>query len=306
MSEPMSNHEIEDVLSSIRRLVSEDLRPAAPRPAAAVVDSKLILTPALRVVAAEPLPEVPIAPLTRDGFEILPGPRLAVVDPVPVDPPAVDTAPADPEPADPAVAGFGQWPDTEEEVEAAPAVIDWEGDIWGVEPDTTPALSDDLTEDALSVPAQVFGADRASVTPDEAPMWSDVSDQTPVWDDATPDAWVAEEPIPFVAHPRKPAAANPLAQAWADRAEAAVRAELQEATETKLADANPADMAGGLFATDPVGLDAIQFDEETLREIVRDIIREELAGTLGERITRNVRKLVRVEINRALATRNVE
>lgn len=298
MSEPMSNHEIEDVLSSIRRLVSEDLRPAVPRPAAAVVDSKLILTPALRVVAADPLPEVPLAPLTRDGFEILPGPRLAVVDPVPVDPPAVD--------ADPALAEFGQWPDTEEEVEAAPAVIDWEGDIWGVEPDTTPALSDDLTEDVLSVPAQGFGAASASVAPDEAPMWSDASDQTPVWDDATPDAWVAEEPIPFVAHPRKPAAANPLAQAWADRAEAAVRAELQEATEAKLADANLSDMAGGLFAADPVGLDAIQFDEETLREIVRDIIREELAGTLGERITRNVRKLVRVEINRALATRSVE
>ena len=51
MSEPMSSTEIEDVLSSIRRLVSDDLRPA---PRAATVASegngKLILTPALRVV----------------------------------------------------------------------------------------------------------------------------------------------------------------------------------------------------------------------------------------------------------------
>ncbi len=31
MSEPLTSHEIEDVLSSIRRLVSEDLRPAAAR-----------------------------------------------------------------------------------------------------------------------------------------------------------------------------------------------------------------------------------------------------------------------------------
>ncbi|MDP4033971.1 MAG: hypothetical protein Q8P60_14170, partial [Pseudorhodobacter sp.] len=54
----MSNHEIEDVLSSIRRLVSEDLRPA-PRPpeaeAGAGAADKLLLTPALRVVTA---PEV--------------------------------------------------------------------------------------------------------------------------------------------------------------------------------------------------------------------------------------------------------
>lgn len=64
MSEPMSNHEIEDVLSSIRRLVSEDLRPA-PRPAEAEAkpEDKLMLTPALRVVAVpdEPAPAAPVA-----------------------------------------------------------------------------------------------------------------------------------------------------------------------------------------------------------------------------------------------------
>lgn len=63
MSEPLSSTEIEDVLSSIRRLVSEDMRPlaraepsiAAARSAAfADVGEKLILTPALRVVEAEP------------------------------------------------------------------------------------------------------------------------------------------------------------------------------------------------------------------------------------------------------------
>ena len=43
-----------------------------------------------------------------------------------------------------------------------------------------------------------------------------------------------------------------------------------------------------------------------LRDIVRDIIREELHGALGERITRNVRKLVRAEINRAMTTRDLE
>jgi hypothetical protein len=46
--------------------------------------------------------------------------------------------------------------------------------------------------------------------------------------------------------------------------------------------------------------------EDLLREIVRDMIRDELQGNLGERITRNVRKLVRAEINRALESRDFE
>lgn len=42
-------------------------------------------------------------------------------------------------------------------------------------------------------------------------------------------------------------------------------------------------------------------DEDALRDLVAEIVREELAGALGERITRNVRKLVRREIMRALS-----
>lgn len=57
---------------------------------------------------------------------------------------------------------------------------------------------------------------------------------------------------------------------------------------------------------DPLGDDAAILDEEALRDLVTDIVREELQGALGERITRNVRKLVRREINRALATQELE
>jgi len=46
-------------------------------------------------------------------------------------------------------------------------------------------------------------------------------------------------------------------------------------------------------------------DEEMLREMVSEIVRRELQGSLGERITRNVRKLVRREIYRALETRDL-
>ena len=53
MSESMTVVEIEDVLSSIRRLVSEDLRPTHRLVSAALQKgaSKLILTPALRIVS---------------------------------------------------------------------------------------------------------------------------------------------------------------------------------------------------------------------------------------------------------------
>ena len=47
-------------------------------------------------------------------------------------------------------------------------------------------------------------------------------------------------------------------------------------------------------------------DEDTLREMVAEIVRRELQGSLGERITRNVRKLVRREIHRALAARELD
>ncbi|NVK15256.1 MAG: hypothetical protein HWE35_13895 [Rhodobacteraceae bacterium] len=46
-------------------------------------------------------------------------------------------------------------------------------------------------------------------------------------------------------------------------------------------------------------------DEDALRDLVASIVREELQGPLGERITRNVRKLVRREIQRALAAHDL-
>ncbi len=47
-------------------------------------------------------------------------------------------------------------------------------------------------------------------------------------------------------------------------------------------------------------------DEETLREIIVEVVREELQGVLGQRITRNVRKMVRREVRLALAAEDLE
>ena len=50
-------------------------------------------------------------------------------------------------------------------------------------------------------------------------------------------------------------------------------------------------------AGDDLGL----IDEEALRDLIAQVVREELQGVLGQRITRNVRKMVRREIRLALA-----
>lgn len=87
MSERLNSVDIEDVLSSIRRLVSDDLRPAAKGtvPPAAPVEppqaDKLILTPALRIA---PEPDEP-APMAE--------PEAA---PAPLQPPVQEAAPAEP------------------------------------------------------------------------------------------------------------------------------------------------------------------------------------------------------------------
>ena len=54
-----------------------------------------------------------------------------------------------------------------------------------------------------------------------------------------------------------------------------------------------------------LGGDEQVIDEAVLRDLVSEIVREELQGALGERITRNVRKLVRREIHRALTAQDL-
>jgi hypothetical protein len=62
----------------------------------------------------------------------------------------------------------------------------------------------------------------------------------------------------------------------------------------------PAMPEGELAAAVSLGI-----SEKDLRALVVEIIHDELGGDLGERITRNVRKLVRSEINRVLTSREM-
>ena len=61
---------------------------------------------------------------------------------------------------------------------------------------------------------------------------------------------------------------------------------------------------------EPVAQAAVEgfdgLDEDYLRGLIREVLREELQGQMGERITRNLRKLVRREIQRAFASDQFE
>lgn len=264
MSEPLSSTEIEDVLSSIRRLVSDDMRPT-PK-VAAVAGDKLILTPALRVVqaeaevseaVAEPVPMFVAVPRSN----LMDAPRGGLGDVVASVGAAVDASPDD-------------W--EAETGDAAP-----QPDIVAANPWSLPA--DDVLDDAEK-PLTAAEDDAAPHDHFEYHA-AETAAQTPAWaqeDELAQDdeAEAAAAPLQGTVEP------DPV---WADAAEASVLAALAEP------DADEAAFDQGM-----------RFDEDVLRELVRDMLREELAGKMGERITRNIRKLVRAEIARALAAQEFE
>ena len=273
MSEAMSSVEIEDVLSSIRRLVSEDLRPAprpAPLPTAAPkADEKLLLTPAFRVVADRDLK--PAEPALRPAAL----PRLHLgTGPMGDDPFGILQRAVE--------AQDNEW---ESEVgDPAPLVanMEWTEDGWAAVEDVLPAVA-----------APAFAAPAAAAPAFAAPAFAAAPAVRP-WAQTESDA-EDEAAAPAIAPADPEPAAGPNDD-WADRAEAEAVAELRAADPTA---ADPTAAGAPLF-------DDLTFDEQVLRDLVRDLIREELQGALGERITRNVRKLVRAEIARAIATRDLD
>jgi hypothetical protein len=275
MSEPLSSTEIEDVLSSIRRLVSDDMRPT-PKLAAAAGD-KLILTPALRVVQTEaevpePLAAAVAAPLPMfvavPRTNLMDAPRSGLGDVVASVGAAVDASSDD-------------W--EAETGDCAP-----QPDMGLVNPWSLPA-DDVLVDEPLasdeddSEPQDHFEYHAAeAAAPAQTPAWAQEDE---IAQDDEAEATTA--PLHGTVEP------DPV---WADAAEASVLAALAK---PDAADDDAADDDGAFDQ-------AMRFDEDVLRELVRDMLREELAGKMGERITRNIRKLVRAEIARALAAQEFE
>jgi hypothetical protein len=314
MSEPLSSTEIEDVLSSIRRLVSDDMRPV-PRPAAsapatgAVAGDKLILTPALRVV--ETKAETPVRPS--------PAPRLHLN--FPVTPHEPRTVEINPEPAsiETVVASLGAAVDATQD--------DWEnengdadlGHAEAVSPQEWRFSEDDEAFDEIYTPE--------SLRAEPAPFGEALPEEA----EASVAGWAQEDEAGFDDGQQEEVLVSEAAYAeldplWVDAAEASVIAALAEQGEDDaMAAADVAGEAGAFaesaasfavetdsfadetdsFADEGGADDEFRFNEDVLRELVRDILREELAGSMGERITRNIRKLVRAEIARSLAAQEL-
>lgn len=379
MSDPVTNVQIEDVLSSIRRLVSEENR-TAPRAAPAeepeAESGSFVLTPALRV--AEPEPEsgeaetaVPPATSADDApwrdpdttlFEAAEAAEAAQEDFGPDDTDRADETAEAPEAehGDAVVDEVsGEAEDIDPLADIEPYVTDPEmhasyiddgdtvpvfeslrdldaaaGEVSEEEGGTEESVAEEaVAEDAVAEeaePAEPNGADEtpAAVDADETPDLSTEPEEA-----VDPTAALSAKIEALEAAIRQPDetwepneagdgdyAGTPVETLeWEDHeaepatgasSDTAYEPEPQPAPEPSFGTA-PEPETGPELA-DPLDDDDVLIseeailDEESLRELVADIVREELQGALGERITRNVRKLVRREIHRALTAQEFE
>lgn len=331
MSDPVTQAEIEDVLSSIRRLVSEDGRTApAPTPIRETPKptTRLVLTPALRVSEEATKPAVDIV---NDGLA-----EQATQEALSDTQEVAAEAEVVPEGA-------------EAEVLLAAAPVE-EVDQANMNGQTVPEAPDAFTT-ADEVAGETVEAPQAEDTASEAAPWRDpeatlfqaAAAESADADDQDvslqPDARLSEEALTAnservsavvqkiaeleakVAHAKDQwepdgSSSDPYAGTnietleWTDHIEDEAEEPLDEGSEDasdfdaqRLAEEAALDET--LAAVDNLAAEESYLDEDSLRELVADIVRSELQGALGERITRNVRKLVRREIQRALAAQDL-
>lgn len=277
MSDPVSNMEIEDVLSSIRKLVSEgeqartrdstlsevvdDRLPKVPESTEEAKPEKLVLSPAFLVAVPDetkvPAPEQDdITEASDETIDNVPEVADLVWEEV-EDAPA-ETAAATPD------APVGEPPDRRSTLEATIAELEASVASDGFEPDGSEEL-DEVEQ---------------MVWPGHQPRLSETVEEA----ELAEDDYTAAEPEPTSSDPDDVAE-----EAAADEASFDEDAPFDEDDELEA------------YLSGETGL-----DEAALRELVAEIVREELQGTLGERITRNVRKLVRREIYRILSSQEFD
>ncbi len=249
---------IEDVLSSVKRLVSEEGRKAPS--SGARKPGRLVLTEALRISKPAQVEQPPLKLEPKYSAEESAKPMLLrACDIVKADAAANSDAPrqeeARPEPEateDPATSLSAK-------IEALEAAIARTEDQWEPDGDSDDAYSGTPTQGLAWTTDSGF----------EEPEPEDVpAEQATDGEDAA-------------------AAAEPEQE------------EPQPATFIRSPEVMP-------VAEDAVPARDVAIDEDALRDMIAEVVRQELQGVLGERITRNVRKMVRREIHRALAAQELE
>lgn len=287
MSDPVTNVEIEDVLSSIRRLVTEDSNTPPATPAEKMRD-RLVLTPALRVEDAQP--SVQTGPILLSDI-------AKPAEAAPIDQGEIANL------SDLVEQELGKAMEelVQEDTDTAPTFdLDDSDETWAQE---------DLElaqEDAQDLPTQVEqpGVDD-DLAAKIAALEALVGYTAPV-----------EEPEEEVVEQETLEDSLSEAVALAQAEEALDEVDLSELPAEDLED-EPAPLedydetpATFIRSVQPepevVEPAMLPVDEAVVREMVANIVRQELQGVLGERITRNVRKLVRREIHRVLSNEDYE
>lgn len=355
MSDPAANFEIEDVLSSIRRLVSEETRTG--KPATSKTSGKrvgrLVLTPALRV-------SDPIEDVAQDKAQEAPKPMADPAAPW-KDPEArlfdagpVEEAPSAPEgdvpPEFRSERSAATTGDTESE---APAdVDDTESDAPapGIGPleitdhfefidqhsthvlppeklpdpvqDEDAAEERELSEDHAGTAdtqheTDASGeADRPEMAePDAASLKSDeLASKIEALETAicrSEEEWEpdgsSDEPYSGTRVERLDwSKGDAIGQDHDDLSAPVSKPGQSDSSEQPTVDKATLVQEEPVERGEKLASGAGAIDEDALRELVAEIVRQELQGALGERITRNVRKLVRREIHRALSAQSLD
>ncbi len=177
------------------------------------------------------------------------------------------------------------------------------------EPAPVAALFMRTTQDVTDEPPDESASDTGATIPDE-PV-EDAAPESPMPDEPVAeapeegDAKAIDEPVVGIveeAATEPVADEEPVLDATAEPAEEPASGDSAE-TVVDTEEGETDEPAETLFE---FGGDETLLDEEALREMVSALVRDELQGVLGERITRNVRRLVRREIQRAMALRDLE
>jgi hypothetical protein len=314
MLDPVTNVEVEDVLSSIRRLVSDDKRPSIASVATPSND-RLVLTPALRVAGSdEDVGET--FPETKNQETQIWAWSDFVASSEQSDGDAeigLDNTDNSPEGDDEDIAAQELYSETVGDsqcenddnqsghlqdgtfVETTPAIDPFvlEGASEIQTEDTTQEITDDTPDTDTPVAERIGEQGEAAFFASGAAVLSAKIAALETYIGKTDDQWEPDD-----TGDSDYSGTEAPAMTWNDADSEEIS--LDEAATSADTNTNPEAQAGFAQSVDDI------LDEEALRDLVSDIVREELQGALGERITRNVRKLVRREIHRALAAQELE
>jgi hypothetical protein len=305
MSDPMTNMGADDVLASVRRLVSETYDPQLSQKAPVARPERFILSPDLRVVDAQsgvtghdvkrPL-ETPSSP--RPSPLVLTT-QIKDEAPVSVDAPSLENS-----------QDLGQkWPSAFDDTPDAQAVDhaakltleeriaelesavesqakDWDSDGSDDFDDVVPQ---DFSPAFLQTGARILDFRSAELATHISAVQNDALNSS-------------SEQILHDVPEVKVATAEAETPASQSRPEDLVQEpRMTLSTSDTIAEASvDEELALAGYSTDEL------LDEDALRDMIAVVIREELQGVLGERITRNVRRLVRREVQRVLTLREFD